>query len=80
MVRKEYLAICHGDPGFEKVVDAPLYRRSSGKVGAISKARAKEYGARDAETRVRNIATIGGQWDCGMFRGSPRPMFDVKVH
>lgn len=60
-MKKEYVAICHGDPGFDSMVDVPLFRRSSGKIGAVSKSRAGEYGAREAKTRVRNVATIGGK-------------------
>lgn len=59
-VRKEYLAICHGDPGFDSVIDVPLYRRSSGKVGAVTKEQAESFGAKDAKTRVRNVATAAG--------------------
>lgn len=60
-VKKEYLAICHGDPGFDSVIDVPLYRRSSGKVGAVSKSQAAQYRARDAQTRVRNVASSSGE-------------------
>lgn len=59
-VRKEYLAICHGDPGYDSVVDAPLYRRSSGKVGAVNKSQAEKFGAKAAVTRIRNVATAAG--------------------
>lgn len=62
-VKKEYLAICHGDPGFDTVVDAPLYRRSSGKVGAVDKMDAEKFGAKAANTRVRNVATAAGGWE-----------------
>lgn len=59
-VRKEYLAVCHGDPGYDSVVDAPLYRRSSGKVGAVNKSQAEKFGAKAAVTRIRNVATAAG--------------------
>lgn len=69
-MRKEYLAICHGDPGFDTVVDAPLYRRSSGKVGAVDKMDAETFGAKAAKTRVRNVATAAGGWVLGWVGGS----------
>ena len=59
--RQQYVAICHGDPGFDSVVDASLYRRSSGKTGAVARSQAAEFGAKDAKTRVRNVATAGGK-------------------
>lgn len=59
-VTKQYLAICHGDPGFDSVVDAPLYRRSSGKVGAVNPWEAADFKAKEAKTRVRNVATAAG--------------------
>lgn len=59
-VEQQYVAICHGDPGFDSVVDASLYRRSSGKTGAVPRSQAAEFGAKNAQTRVRNIATAGG--------------------
>lgn len=59
-VRKEYVAICHGDPGFDSLIDAPLYRRSSGKVAAVEAWDKEEFGAKDAQTRVRNVATAAG--------------------
>lgn len=59
-VRKGYLVICHGDPGRDSVVDQPLYRRSSGKVAAVSKGQAERFGARTASTRIQNVASIGG--------------------
>lgn len=60
-VTKQYLAICHGDPGFDSVVDAPLYRRSSGKVGAVNPWEAEDFKAKEARTRVRNVATAAGE-------------------
>lgn len=60
-VKKQYLAVCHGDPGFDSVVDAPLYRRSSGKVGAVEPWEAEEFRAKEAQTRVRNVATARGR-------------------
>lgn len=60
-VKKEYLAICHGDPGFDSMVDAPLYRRSSGKVGAVNPWEAADFKAKEANTRVRNVATAAGE-------------------
>lgn len=65
-VTKQYLAICHGDPGFDSVVDAPLYRRSSGKVGAVNPWEAEEFKAKDARTRVRNVATAAGECPSGV--------------
>lgn len=65
-VKKEYLAICHGDPGRDTLVDAPLYRRSSGKVAAVRKEEAEQYGARETITRIRNVATIGGMYRVGI--------------
>lgn len=62
-VKKEYLAICHGDPGLDSLVDLPLYRRSSGKVAAVRKEDAERYGARETVTRIRNVASIGGMDD-----------------
>lgn len=61
-VTKKYLAVCHGDPGFDSAVDAPLYRRSSGKVGAVNPWEAEEFKAKEAKTRVRNVATAAGEW------------------
>lgn len=58
---KQYLAVCHGDPGFDSVIDAPLYRRSSGKMGAVNPWEAADFKAKEAKTRVRNVATAAGE-------------------
>lgn len=76
-VTKQYLAICHGDPGFDSVVDAPLYRRSSGKVGAVNPWEAAEFNAKEAKTRVRNVATAAGEC-CAMCAGKCKR--GVKYH
>lgn len=66
-VKKQYLAVCHGDPGFDSLVDAPLYRRSSGKVGAVEPWEAEKFKAKGAQTRVRNVATARGRRRGGAF-------------
>ncbi|CAN0194390.1 unnamed protein product [Ectocarpus sp. 8 AP-2014] len=78
-VKKQYLAVCHGDPGFDSVVDAPLYRRSSGKVGAVEPWEAEEFRAKVAQTRVRNVATARGLSLCRADILTGR-MHQVRVH
>ncbi|CAN0113672.1 unnamed protein product [Ectocarpus sp. 4 AP-2014] len=78
-VKKQYLAVCHGDPGFDSVVDAPLYRRSSGKVGAVEPWEAEEFRAKEAQTRVRNVATARGLSLCRADILTGR-MHQVRVH
>ncbi|CAM9557484.1 unnamed protein product, partial [Hapterophycus canaliculatus] len=78
-VEKEYLAVCFNDPGFDSVVDAPLYRRSSGKVGAVNPWEAAEFKAKEAKTRVRNVATAAGVSLCRANILTGR-MHQVRVH
>ncbi|CAM9419368.1 unnamed protein product [Discosporangium mesarthrocarpum] len=78
-VRKGYLAICHGDPGRDSMVDAPMYRRSSGKMGAVWKEEAEQFKAKDAVTRVRNVATSRGVSLCEAEILTGR-MHQVRVH
>ncbi|CAM9364545.1 unnamed protein product [Choristocarpus tenellus] len=78
-VHKGYLAVCHGDPGRETLVKAPVYRRSSGKMAAVWPEEAEIFGAKDAETWIRNVATSRGTSLCEAEITTGR-MHQVRVH
>eukprot|EP00953_Heterococcus_sp_UTEX-ZZ885_P018820 10511-Heterococcus_DN1.PRE.5 len=69
-VQKRYLAVCIGTPTVpqtvgEFTVDAPIYKRSSGKMAAVRAGPdAEKLGAKAAVTRAKALATAKGLTLC----------------